>query len=68
MKSVVLPSGMKMMNDNQYHSDWIIGAGLNLDDWYGYSSDKNHEYYQIDSAVYEYMFNYVIEMRKKYEK
>jgi phosphohistidine swiveling domain-containing protein len=28
----VCPPGMKMMNDDPYHTDWVVGAGLDPDD------------------------------------
>jgi len=30
----VSPSGLKLRNDNRSHTDWIIGAGLNPEDYY----------------------------------
>lgn len=27
------PQGMKMMGDDPYHSDWILGGGFELEDW-----------------------------------
>lgn len=32
--SPVSPSGLKMYNDDPYHSDWILGAGLSLAESY----------------------------------
>lgn len=29
--NTVCPSGLKMMNDDPYHTDWLVGAGLPLD-------------------------------------
>jgi phosphohistidine swiveling domain-containing protein len=28
----ICPPGMKMMNDDPYHTDWVVGAGLDPDD------------------------------------
>lgn len=28
------PKGLKMMGDNPYHTDWVVGAGLNPDTFY----------------------------------
>lgn len=30
----VCPSGMKLMMDDPYHTDWMVGAGLDLDAFY----------------------------------
>jgi phosphohistidine swiveling domain-containing protein len=30
----ISPMGLKLMNDDPWHSDWLIGAGLNLGDAY----------------------------------
>lgn len=35
---VVARSGMKMMLDDPYHTDWMLGAGLDLSEDYGYNS------------------------------
>lgn len=31
----VAPSGLKWMNDDAYHSDWMLGAGLDIWSWHG---------------------------------
>jgi hypothetical protein len=46
---VVSPSGMKMYCDDPYHTDWVIGAGISLDDVY---SHKNQE---LENAIYNLM-------------
>jgi phosphohistidine swiveling domain-containing protein len=33
---LVSPSGMKMPGDNPFHTDWMLGAGLDLREDYGY--------------------------------
>lgn len=35
----VCPSGMKMINDDPYHTDWMVGAGLDPQDWNIFASD-----------------------------
>lgn len=35
----VAPSGMKLQLDDPYHTDWMLGAGLSLEDDYGFLSD-----------------------------
>lgn len=62
----VLPSGMKMLNDSEYHSDWIAGAGLSLNEWYTETANEDSEYYAIESAAYDYMFNFMLKLKKKY--
>lgn len=42
----VSPSGLKMMNDDPYHSDWIIGAGLELDAMLGPENELSDAAYQ----------------------
>jgi hypothetical protein len=34
----VSPSGMKLQNDNEYHTDWMLGAGLDIAKDYGYAT------------------------------
>lgn len=34
----VCPSGLKMPLDDQYHSDWMVGAGLDLYDYHNHPS------------------------------
>jgi phosphohistidine swiveling domain-containing protein len=41
--NVVCPSGLKMMNDDPYHSDWVIGAGLEPSDWTFMGKDPMQE-------------------------
>lgn len=36
----VSPSGMKLPNDCQYHTDWILGAGLDLNKFYGSEEER----------------------------
>ena len=36
----VSPSGIKMPCDNPYHTDWVLGAGLDPDDCYGSGSEN----------------------------
>lgn len=51
----VCPTGMKMPNDNPYHSDWVIGAGLDLDAFY----DKERA---IELSSYHYRMEVVSEL------
>lgn len=37
----VSPPGLKMLGDDPYHTDWILGAGLALDDWAGTSQTSD---------------------------
>lgn len=34
----VAPFGLKMMNDNVWHTDWMLGAGINIWSWHGRGS------------------------------
>jgi phosphohistidine swiveling domain-containing protein len=43
-------SGMKMYGDNPDHTDWVLGADLNLEDMYGFDEDK-----ELTRAAYEAM-------------
>lgn len=45
----VCPSGLKLAMDDEYHSDWMLGAGLDL------YSDYNDD--EIRRAAYDAMFN-----------
>ena len=36
----VCPSGLKMVGDNPYHSDWVLGAGLPLENAYEIDSPE----------------------------
>jgi len=42
--------GMKLPNDNPYHSDWLIGAGFDIDEAYDVFKSKE----DLDSAIHEY--------------
>jgi phosphohistidine swiveling domain-containing protein len=44
--------GMKMCGDNTDHTDWMLGADLELDAMYGYSSAEDKE---LTSAAYDAM-------------
>lgn len=45
----VSPFNLKMMNDDPDHSDWMLGAGLDIEDWY-----DNQE-------MFSFFYNLVIE-------
>lgn len=47
-------SGMKMQNDSAYHTDWVIGAGFDPDDF-----NRNHDL--INSAAWHERFKYAQE-------
>jgi hypothetical protein len=32
--TTVSPSGLKMMNDDPFHTDWVLGAGLTIQEGY----------------------------------
>lgn len=36
----ISPSGIKLRNDDPYHNDWIIGAGINPDEYYSLAQEK----------------------------
>jgi hypothetical protein len=48
----VCPSGLKMRGDSGYHSDWVLGSGLDLDTFY-MNYDKNTEFYTFISELEE---------------
>lgn len=48
--SPVCPQGMKMTMDDPYHSDWMLGAGLDLDETY--SLDDNSLGARVMSAAF----------------
>lgn len=56
----VCPSGLKMMNDDPYHTDWIVGAGLPLD-WMEWP-DKVHgpAAYDLQHKVQEELLGFRI--------
>lgn len=39
----VCPSGLKMYNDDRCHTDWMVGAGIDLNVMYDYSSSDDRE-------------------------
>lgn len=49
---VVSPQGLKMSFDDPYHSDWILGAGLSLEDAYAHD-EKTLGSVVMSSAVRE---------------
>jgi phosphohistidine swiveling domain-containing protein len=50
--SVVSSSGWKMYNDDPYHTDWLLGAGLEIETWYDMiGGDRN----PIVSSAYDAM-------------
>jgi len=54
----VSPQGMKMYGDNPYHTDWMIGAGLELDALYGgrrYGGGDGGFHDNLSSAVWTAM-------------
>ena len=63
----ISPIGLKMMNDNNYHSDWVIGAGLDPEEWYIKVRDEEDEYNAIDDSAWNYAFNFCINLRKRNE-
>ena len=51
----VSSSGMKMQCDNPYHTDWIIGAGVDAED--AYSSDPESLAKKVMAAAYDMQFD-----------
>jgi len=40
MWNPICPTGLKMSNDDALHSDWVVGAGIDIDKLYGFGIDK----------------------------
>jgi len=57
----VCPSGLKMSNDNNFHSDWVVGAGIDIDLLYGYS-------YKRDDCLSDAIWNKRIAMEKEFNE
>ncbi len=45
------PCGLKMINDNQYHSDVWLGAGFDLDDAYNHSTPQSDAMYDAMEII-----------------
>ena len=57
-------SGLKMFGDNPYHTDWLIGAGLDPTSWYD-DIKRDDEYESMDSAIWQYAFDFCIKLETK---
>lgn len=54
----VSPSGLKMTGDDPYHSDWMIGAGLDLDAFHEDGSDLNDVAFSTNFRLQETMLSF----------
>ena len=57
----ISPQGMKMYGDNPNHTDWMLGADLDLEAMYGFDEDK-----ELTSAAYDAMNKVQEEIVGKY--
>lgn len=60
----ISPPGIKMVGDNLYHTDWVIGAGLDPEEWY-YNVKNDPAFEALDDAVWRYSFNFTLGLKKK---
>jgi len=57
----IAPPNFKMFGDNQDHTDWILGAGIKLDDWI-----MKREYPRLD-AIDRAAFSKLVEFGEEFE-
>lgn len=61
----ICKSGYKMINDDPYHSDWIIGANLDIENYYELV-DTNPIYKAINDAAWQKAFDISLDLTTKY--
>ncbi len=49
-------SGIKMINDDPVHTDWMLSGGLNLEDWYG-NEELTSAAYHTKAKLSEELFS-----------
>lgn len=60
----VSPPSVKMQNDNIFHTDWVIGAGYDPEEWYD-NVRNDPEFEALDSAVWRYSFDFTVSLKEK---
>jgi phosphohistidine swiveling domain-containing protein len=64
----VSPPGMKMMNDNAYHNDWVIGAGFNPENFYAAQKDVSDSSYVLRQKLARELMNFEFAVLSKSSK
>ena len=57
-------SGLKMINDSPFHSDWVIAIGYDPEEWYAQVAVEP-ELIAIDEAISDYVYDFSIALDNK---